>query len=98
MDWIFSILIEIYAFTSEWKFISALNNPILFSSSFSIICEGLTSAFTFSFISCFYLYLKTRIEFKKQEKIYLLEFGSMEIKKIKFKKRKESTEEALSIN
>ena len=56
------------------------------------------SAFTFSFATCLYLYLKTRIEFKKQEKIYLLEFGSFEIKKIEFNKRKKSTEEALPIN
>ena len=56
------------------------------------------TAFTFSFVSCLYLYLKTRIEFKKQEKIYLLEFGSFEIKKIEFNKRKKSTEEALPIN
>ena len=26
------------------------------------------------FVSCFYLYLKTKKEFKKQEKIYLKEF------------------------
>ena len=56
------------------------------------------TAFIFSFVSCFYLYLKTRVELKKQEKIYLLEFGSTEIEKIKFKKRKKSTEEVLSIN
>jgi len=56
------------------------------------------TAFIFSFASCLYLYLKIRAEFKKQEKIYLSEFGSTEIKKIKFKKRKKSTEEALSIN
>ena len=56
------------------------------------------TAFTFSFVSCLYLYLKTRIEFKKQEKIYLLEFGSIETKKIQFSKRKKSTEEALPIN
>ena len=56
------------------------------------------SAFIFSFVSCFYLYLKTRIEFKKQEKIYLLEFGLTEAKKIQFNKRKKSTEEALPIN
>ena len=56
------------------------------------------AAFTFSFASCLYLYLKTRIEFKKQEKIYLLEFGLVEAKKIQFNKRKKSTEEALSIN
>ena len=41
---------ETIAFTSEWKFISALNIPILFNSSFNITCEGLTSAFTFSLI------------------------------------------------
>ncbi len=56
------------------------------------------TAFTFSFVCCLYLYLKTRIEFKKQEKIYLLEFGSTEAKKIEFEKRKKSKEEALSIN
>ena len=56
------------------------------------------SAFTFSFLSCLYLYLKTRIEFKKQEKIYFLEFGPMETKKFQFNKRKKSTEEVLSIN
>ena len=56
------------------------------------------AAFTFSFASCLYLYLKTRIEFKKQEKIYLLEFGSIETQKIQFSKRKKSTEEALPIN
>ena len=55
-------------------------------------------AFIFSLASCFYLYLKTRIEFKKQEKVYLLEFGSAEAKKIQFNKRKKSTEEALPIN
>ena len=56
------------------------------------------AAFTFSFASCLYLYLKTRIEFKKQEKIYLLVFGSIEAQKIQFNKRKKSTEEALPIN
>jgi len=56
------------------------------------------TAFIFSFVSCLCLYLKTRIEFKKQEKIYLLEFGLVEAKKIQFNKRKKSTEEALSIN
>ena len=56
------------------------------------------TAFTFSFVSCFYLYLKTRIEFKKQEKIYLLKFKKAEVRKIQFDKRKKSREEALSIN
>ena len=56
------------------------------------------TAFAFSFLSCLYLYLKIRIEFKKQEKIYLLEFGSIEAQKIQFNKRKKTTEEALPIN
>ena len=38
------------AVTSVWKFISALNIPILFKSSFNIICEGLTSALAISLI------------------------------------------------
>ena len=36
------------AFTSEWKFISILKEPILFKLSFKIIWDGLTSAFVFS--------------------------------------------------
>jgi heme exporter protein D len=56
------------------------------------------SAFIFSFVSCFYLYLKTRFELKQQEKIYLMEFKEIETRKIEFTKRKKSTVEALSIN
>ena len=56
------------------------------------------SAFIFSFVSCFYLYLKTRSELKQQEKIYLMEFKEIEARKIEFTKRKQSTVEALSIN
>ena len=55
-------------------------------------------AFIFTFVSCLYLYLKIRIEFKQQEKIYLLKYKKAEIKKIQFDKRKKSREEALSIN
>ena len=56
------------------------------------------SAFIFTFVSCLYLYLKIRIEFKQQEKIYLLKFKKAEVRKIQFDKRKKSREEALSIN
>ena len=55
------------------------------------------SAFIFSFVSCFYLYLKTRFELKQQEKIYLMEFKEIEARKIEFIKGKQSTVEALSI-
>ena len=56
------------------------------------------SAFIFSFVSCFCLYLKTRFELKQQEKIYLMEFKEIEARKIEFTERKKSTVEALSIN
>ena len=56
------------------------------------------SAFIFTFVSCLYLYLKIRIEFKQQEKIYLLKFKKAEVRKIQFGKRKKSREEALPIN
>ena len=56
------------------------------------------SAFIFTFVSCLYLYLKIRIEFKQQEKIYLLKFKKAEVRKIQFDKRKKSREEALPIN
>jgi len=56
------------------------------------------TAFIFSFASCLYLYLKTRIEFKKIERIYLLKFREVQAKKIQFDKRKKATEEALLIN
>ena len=56
------------------------------------------SAFIFTFVSCLYIYLKIRIEFKQQEKIYLLKFKKAEVRKIQFDKRKKSREEALPIN
>ena len=56
------------------------------------------SAFAFSFVSCLYLYLKVRIEFKKQEKIYLLEFKEEKVRKIQFGKKNKTSEEALPIN
>ena len=55
-------------------------------------------AFIFTFVSCLYLYLKIRIEFKQQEKIYLLKFKNVKVIKIQFDKRKKSREEALPIN
>ena len=55
-------------------------------------------AFVFSFVSCFYLYAKTRSELKHQERIFFLEFGEKQGKKIEFIKREQSPKEALSIN
>ena len=53
-------------------------------------------AFMFTFSICFLLYLKTKKDFQKQEKIFLNEFKKLQTAEIKIKKRKENTEEALS--
>ncbi len=48
-------------------------------------------AFIFTFFSCFFLYLKTKWELQKQEKIYMNEFKklrTLEIKTIEAKKEK----------
>jgi len=48
------------------------------------------SAFIFTFIICFALYLKTKKEFKKQEKIFLKEFKQEQTKKIKTTEEEEA--------
>ena len=53
-------------------------------------------AFIFTFVSCFSLYLKTKKEFQKQEKIYLKEFEQSQTIKIETDKRKETKKQALS--
>ena len=55
-------------------------------------------AFIFSFACCFSLYSKVRADLKEQEERYILEYRELKTKKIKFIKRKNSTEEVLSIN
>ena len=47
-------------------------------------------AFIFTFVSCFSLYIKTKKEFKKQEKIFLKEFKQMQTEKIETTKEKEA--------
>ena len=53
-------------------------------------------AFVFTFVSCFFLYLKTKKELKKQQKIFLNKFKQPQTIKIESAKRKEATKEALS--
>ena len=48
-------------------------------------------AFIFTFISCFFLYLRTKKEFQKQEKMYINEF-----KQLQTVKTKKATREILS--
>ncbi len=53
-------------------------------------------AFIFTFVSCFLLYLKTKKEFKRQEKIFLIEFRKIPVRKTEFSKEKELSKEVLS--
>ena len=48
------------------------------------------SAFIFTFVSCLYLYFKTKVEFKKQEKMFLNEFKQLHDARIKVVRRKET--------
>ena len=47
-------------------------------------------AFIFTFVSCFSLYIKTKKEFQKQEKIFLKEFKQMQTENIETAKEKEA--------
>ena len=53
-------------------------------------------AFIFAFVSCFLLYLKTKKEFKRQEKFFLIEFKQIPVKKNEVSKQKELSREVLS--
>ena len=53
------------------------------------------SAFIFTFACCFYLYLKTKKELKKQEKMFLIEFKKIPVMKIEVAKQKELSKEVL---
>ena len=53
-------------------------------------------AFIFTFVSCFILFVKTKKEFQKQEKIFLQEYGQLKIKKITTVQKEEITTEVFS--
>jgi len=53
-------------------------------------------AFIFTFVSCFFLYLKTKKELRRQEKMFLKEFKQLQAMKIQTPKSKENTKESLS--
>ena len=47
-------------------------------------------AFIFAFVSCFFLYLKTKKEMQKLEKMFLVEFKQIKAIKIETKQEAES--------
>ena len=55
-------------------------------------------AFIFTFVSCLSLYLKTKKELQKYEKMFLNEFNELQNIEIKVGKIQENTQEALSGN
>ena len=55
-------------------------------------------AFFFTFVICFYLYLKTKKELQKQEKLFLKEFGQSRTVKVIVNPQKENTKKVLSGN
>ena len=55
-------------------------------------------AFIFTFVICFYLYLKTKRELQKQEKLFLKEFKQSQTTKIVVNSQKENTKKVLSGN
>ena len=54
------------------------------------------SAFIFTFVSCLILYIKTKKELQKQEKMFLKEYEKLHTAEIKIAKEKKITKEALS--
>ena len=55
-------------------------------------------AFIFTFVCCFSLYLKTRKELKKYEKMLLIEFKQLPVAKIEVTKHKRTSKEVLLSN
>ena len=53
-------------------------------------------AFIFAFVSCFLLYLKTKKEFERREKIFLIKFKQIPVRKIEIAEQKELSKEVLS--
>ena len=55
-------------------------------------------AFIFTFASFFLLYLATKKELKRQEKMFLIEFKQIPVRKTEVAKQKELLKEVLSSN
>ena len=53
-------------------------------------------AFVFAFVSCFFLFLKTKKELKKQEEKFLIEFKQIPVSKVEITKQKELSRKVLS--
>ena len=65
-----------------------MNLEFIFLSPYT---SYILTAFTFAILSCLLLYLKTRKEFKKYEKMFLAQAKKIEFEEIKSKKETEAT-------
>tara|TARA_B100001013_G_scaffold166503_1_gene99788 strand:- start:209 stop:436 length:228 start_codon:yes stop_codon:yes gene_type:complete len=70
-----------------------MNTEFLFLAGYGIF---VWPAFIFAFVSCFLLYLKTKKDFKRQEKMFLIEFKQIPVRKTKVSKQKEHSKEILT--
>ena len=52
-------------------------------------------AFIFTFVSCFLLYIKTKKDLIRQEKMFLIEFKQIPVRKTEVSKQKEFSKEVL---
>ena len=69
-----------------------INMELLFLGGYG---QFVWPAFIFTFVSCFLLYLKTKKELKRQEKMFLIEFKQTPISKIEVDKQKKLLKEVL---
>ena len=53
-------------------------------------------AFIFAYASCSLLYLKTKKEFKRQEKVFLIKFKKIPVRKTEVSKQRELSKGVLS--
>ncbi len=54
------------------------------------------SAFVFTFVSCLILYIKTKKELQKQEKMFLKEYEKLQPEEVRATKEKKIAKEVLS--
>ena len=55
-------------------------------------------AFIFTFVNCYYLYLKTSKELQRQEKLFLKEYGLLRTTEVKAVRQKTKEKKIISVS
>ena len=55
-------------------------------------------AFIFTFVNCYYLYLKTSKELQRQEKLFLKEYGQLRTTEVKAVRQKTKEKKIISVS